>query len=606
MTHPRSAFILATSVAALMAHTDQTHAQQAQSTANLIFAVDESGSMSGEQTFLGNFAADIDTALTGAGFSTVNFGLTGFGNDIGGDFGADNRGRSFDIGGALLGSAADFSTATGNLVLDGGFEDGFSAIDFILNTYPITPGTSTTVILVTDEDRDDADGGSPELTFGSISGDLNAGGINLISIVDADFEDGSGNTAIGTDGTTAFVQDGTSFETAPFGSVVSANGTTEADYVDLALSTPNGCAASLNELRAGDDTATAFSEVLLQCLTVAARGGSLIPLNQSRDSTTVIMENHRSQVRRLAFGPGAILNPDEDMVTQDAQVAEDMFDMAGVRGFAMVSGYNGDYDAYGSNIGLDYDGYGLIAGADHTQALASGTTRFGFSVGHDQLDADDKGSPSSLSTDATTLQLYAAYARPDGLYAQGNVQYAWHDFENRRVAGTTAFVGDTDGESYSAEVELGYRNGPMPLAKGPGSGAALFLTPFAALGYEHHSVDGYTENNGGVQVDDFDESTTYGRLGLRAMIETRDQGSRYYSAIEIAGTGNFSGTSQKVAINGGASLAPISSRDDLRLDVRLEAGADLGADSSIFVNVNGGFADNSEQYAATAGIKLNF
>ncbi|MFB9151158.1 autotransporter domain-containing protein [Roseovarius ramblicola] len=601
MKHQRSAFILASSITAIVAIGTQG---QAQSTANLIFAVDESGSMSGEQTFLGNFAADIDTALTGAGFSTVNFGLTGFGNGIGGDFGADNLGRSLDVGGALLGSAADFSTATGNLVLDGGFEDGFSAIDFILNTYPITAGTSTTVILVTDEDRDD---GNAALTFGSISGDLNANGINLISIVDADFEDNIGTTAIGTDGTTAFVQDGTSFTTAPFGSVTAADGSTEADYIDLALATPNGCAASLNELRDGGDTATAFSAVLLQCLTVAAQGGGgMLPLNQYRDSTTVIMENHRAQVRRLAFGPGAILNPGEETVTQDAQVAEDMFNMAGVRGYAMVSGYSGDYDAFGSNVGLDYDGYGFIVGADHTRDLASGTTRFGLSIGHDELGADQKNSRSSLETDATTLQVYAAYARPDGLYVQGNAQYAWHDFENRRVTGTTAFVGDPDGESYSVEAEVGYRNGPMPLGKGPGSGAALFVTPFAALGYEHHSVDGYTESNNGVQVDDFDEGTGYGRLGVRAMVEKLQQGNRYYSAIEISGTGNFSGTSQQVALNGGASRAPISSRDDLRLDVRLEAGAELSANSAIFINVNGGFSDNSEQYAATAGIKLNF
>ena len=279
----------------------------AQSTANLIFAVDESGSMAGEQTFLGNFATDIDTALGGAGFSTVNFGLTGFGSGLN----PGDLGRTFDVGGAgvLLGSAADFSTATGNLRTSGGFEDGYSAIDFVLNTYPITPGTSTTVILVTDEDRDD---GNSALTFGSISGDLNALGVNLISVVNANLEDDAGTPAIATDGVTAFVQDGTSFTTAPFGSVTSASGSTEADYIDLALATPSGCAATLNELRAGGDAATAFAEVLLQCLTVAAQGGGgglIVPLNQYRDSTTVVMENHRTQVRRLAFGPGAMLNP---------------------------------------------------------------------------------------------------------------------------------------------------------------------------------------------------------------------------------------------------------------------------------------------------------
>jgi len=573
----------------------------AQSIANLIFAVDESGSMGGEQTFLGNFASDIDTALSGAGFSTVNFGLTGYGNGLS----PGDLGRTIDVGGALLGNAADFATATGNLVTSGGFEDGYSAIDFILNTYPTTAGTSTTLILVTDEDRDN---GNPALTFGSISADLNARGVNLISVVEASLEDNAGNVAIASDGTTAFIQDGTGFTTAPFGTVTGSSGTTDADYIQLSFSTPNGCAASLNELRAGGDAATAFSAVLLQCLTTAARGGGglVVPLNQYRDSTTVVMENHRAQVRQLAFGPGALLNPEEEMVTQNAQVANDMFNVDGLRGYGMVTAYTGDFDAHKDNVGLDYDGYGIIIGGDHTQEVATGTVRFGASVGYGELDADLKESQSSLDTDSTTLQIYAAYSRPDGFYTQGNLQYAWHDFENRRVAGGTTFVGTPDGESYSAEVEVGYRMDPMVIGKDPVNGMALHVTPFAALGYENHDVDGYTESNGGVTVARFDEDTAYGRLGIRAMVEKFQQGNRRYGAIEIAGTGNFNGTSQRVAINDGALFAPISSRDDLRLDVRLEAGAELNANTAIFINLDGAFSSNSDQYAATAGLRLNF
>ncbi|MFO7758805.1 MAG: autotransporter outer membrane beta-barrel domain-containing protein, partial [Roseovarius sp.] len=517
--------------------------------------------------------------------------------------------RSFDIGGGLFGDAAAFATATDGLLLDpAGFEDGYSAIDFILNTYPITPGTSTTLILVTDEDRDN---GNPALTFDSISSELNARGVNLISAVNANFQTATGEDAIAANETTAFVQDGTTFTTAaydPATGVVSAAGTTEADYIELAFSTPNGCAASLNELRDGGDSATAFAAVLLECLTVAARGGGglVVPLNQYRDSTTVVMENHRAQVRRLAFGPGAILNPDDQPATQNAQIADDMFNVDGLRGYGMITAYTGDYDANNNNVGLDYDGYGIIIGADHTQAVTTGTVRFGASVGYGELDADEKGSQSSLDTDSTTLQLYAAYSRPDGFYTQGNLQYAWHDFTNRRVAGGTTFVGKPDGDSYSAEVEVGYRMDPMPMGKDPVNIVAVHLTPFAALGYEDHSVDGYTESNAGVTVSSFDEDTAYGRLGVRAMLEQFREGNRYYGAIEVAGTGNFNGTSQSVPINGGAAFAPISSRDDLRLDVRLEAGADLNANSSIFINLDGAFSNNSDQYAATAGLKLTF
>jgi hypothetical protein len=579
-------------------------AAMAQTTANLIFAVDESGSMGGEQTFLGTFASEIETSLTGSGFSTVNFGLTGFGNDIGGDFGADNLGRLIEVGGGFFGNAAAFSTATGDLLTSGGFEDGFSAIDFILRTYPITVGASTTIILVTDEDRDD---GNPSLSFGSISGDLNDLGVNLITVVDADFEDDSGNPAIATDGTNAFVQDGTSFTTAPFGLVTNADGTTEEDYIDLAFSTPNGCSASLNQLREGGDAASAFAAALLQCLTVAAQaGGQLIPLNQYRDSTRLVMDHHRSQVRRLAYGPAALAGMEGDTVTRDAQVANDMFGMNGLRGYASVSAFTGDTDADGSNVALDFDGYGILVGADHALPVASGMARFGASLGYSEIEADQKAALSSLDTDSTTLQLYSVYAQSDGFYTQGNIQYAWHDFTNNRVAGATTFVGTPDGESFGAEVEIGFRQAPRPLGKDAVNPAALHLTPFAALGYEYHSVDAYTESNGGVAVASFDEDTAYGRLGIRAMIEQFHKGSRYYSALELAGTGSFSGTGQGVPINGGATLAPISDADDLRLDVRLEAGAELTANSAVFINVHGAFSDHARHYAATAGFEVKF
>ena len=303
-------------------------AQQA-STANLIFAVDESGSMSTEHGFLPGFATDVDTALTGAGFSDVNFGLTGY--SVGG------QGRDFSIGGSLLGSAADFGAATNNLSLSGGTEDGYAAIDFVLNKYTIPSGESTTIILVTDEDRDDTD---PSLTFGSISQDLNDAGVNLISVVNAALKMPMANTAIASDGvapgSTAYVQDGTGFTTAPFGSVTSGDGSTVKDYVELAFETPNGCAATLNELRDGGDAAQAFSAVLLECLTIAATGGGgqqVVPLNQYRDTTKTVMDNHRAQVRRMAYGLGVDFETEGTQVSMSTRDQSTAFDMGGLRGY---------------------------------------------------------------------------------------------------------------------------------------------------------------------------------------------------------------------------------------------------------------------------------
>jgi uncharacterized protein YhjY with autotransporter beta-barrel domain len=554
--------------------------------------------MGTEHGFLPGFATDVDTALTGAGFSDVNFGLTGCS--------VSGQGRDFSVGGALVGSAADFCAATNNLSLGGGTEDGNAAIDFVLNTYTIPFAESTTIILVTDEDRDNTD---TSLSFNSIRNDLNDAGVSLISVVDAVLEDSCNTTAIATDGTTAYVQDGTGSTTAPFGSVTTAAGTTEADDIDLAFATPNGCAADLNQLRAAGDTATAFSAVLVECLTIAATGGGgtrTVPLNQYRDTTRTVMDNHRAQVRRMAYGLGVDFDTESAQVSMSTRDQSTAFDMGGLRGYFAATGYRGDFEAFATNVGLEYDGGGFILGVDQTRDYAGGHLRYGLSLGFDKVDATLDASQESLETESTTLQAYAAYSQDAGLYALGHVQAAWQDFTNTRIAGATSHVGTPDGRSFGTEIEAGYGMKPMPLG-GDGPGAAMLqLTPFAAIGYERHSVDGYTESNNGVTVADFDEDALYARVGLRSEIDFTRAGNRFYGALEISATYRLDGDTQAVPLNGGVDSTLISSADDNRVDVRLEAGAEINGNSSVFLNIDGGYSDHAEQYAATAGFEMKF
>ncbi|HKL69206.1 autotransporter domain-containing protein [Salibaculum sp.] len=576
-------------------------AAQDSSTANLIFAVDESGSMAGEHNFLSGFASDVDTALSGSGFSTVNFGLTGYGGG-----GSGNLGRTIDVDGALFGDAASFATATGNLVTSGSDEDGWAAIDFVLNTYTIPSGESTTIILVTDEPRIPE---VPALSYGDVEADLDAAGVNLISVVDARFEDATGTEAIATDGATAYVQDGTGFTTAPFGSVTGADGSTEADYIDLAFSTPNGCAATLNELRDGGDAATAFSAVLLECLTIAASGGGgtqTVPLNQYRDTTKTVMDNHRAQVRRMAYGIGVDFASEGAQVSMSTRDQSTAFDMGGLRGYFAVTGYQGEIDAFENNAGLDYDGRGFILGIDRTGDHAAGHLRYGMSLGFDSIGADLEASQGSLDTESTTLQVYAAYRQAEGPYALGHMQFALHDFTNTRIDGGTSHVGTPDGRSFGTEVETGYGMTPIALGDdGPGA-AMLQMTPFAAIGYERHAVDGYTESNNGVTVADFDEDAVYARAGLRSEFDVTHAGTRFYGALEISATDRLDGETRAVPLNGGLDSAVITSGDDRRVDVRFETGAEINENSRVFLNLDGGYSDHAEQYAATAGFEMRF
>ena len=221
---------------------------------NVVFIVDESGSMGGEQAFLKDTVIDrLDADLAAAGVTNRSYGVVGYGNGQN----PGNLGRA--VGGASLGDAATTKTNLGGLLTSGSFEDGYSAIDFALSAYSYTPGAAINFILVTDEDRDN---GNPALDFTNILSRLSASNILLNAVVDNGFESGAGATALGiNNGGTAYVADGMGgFVEAPGGTA--DPGSTKDDYVDLALQS-GGAAWDLNQLRAGGNPALSFASAFV-------------------------------------------------------------------------------------------------------------------------------------------------------------------------------------------------------------------------------------------------------------------------------------------------------------------------------------------------------
>ncbi|MEZ5355541.1 MAG: PEP-CTERM sorting domain-containing protein [Bryobacteraceae bacterium] len=213
---------------------------------NVIVVVDESGSMAGEHAWLPGMISSMDTQLTGMGH-TASFGLYGFGGGGGGNLGRE-----------LLdnGSATDFATAAAGLTIGGGFEDGYSGLDFAFNNFSFTPGAAVNYILVTDEDRDN---GNATLSVSGIQTMLAGQNALLNAVVDNAFSCDAGGALGLAPGSTGYVADGAGgFSTCGNGAAGSGFGTTEADYVSLALAS-GGAGWDLNQLRAGGATATSFT-----------------------------------------------------------------------------------------------------------------------------------------------------------------------------------------------------------------------------------------------------------------------------------------------------------------------------------------------------------
>ncbi|KAL3928460.1 MAG: hypothetical protein SGBAC_012644, partial [Bacillariaceae sp.] len=256
--------------------------------------MDESGSMGGDQTFMANTALPtMARELYSAEYSydTVFVCSTGF-TDY---YGTANNYQPRSLGCTTMTSAGGYTDSNVvNWILTGGFEDGWHALDYAMDTVPASiDGTSLlsqcssidkNLILVTDEDRDvySAD------TAAGIKQDIYNKGYVLNAVVNIVIDTNAANLgmkinankmdstiytadASATDGYVNATRNGELYT-----SYVSAFVTTHADYSTLIVGT-RGAVWSINSLRNSGYAATfakAFTDVKVQEISTGTGGPS--------------------------------------------------------------------------------------------------------------------------------------------------------------------------------------------------------------------------------------------------------------------------------------------------------------------------------------------
>ncbi|HDY99321.1 MAG TPA: autotransporter outer membrane beta-barrel domain-containing protein [Pseudomonas sabulinigri] len=273
--------LLATFISAAITST----AIHAATSLDMVVAIDESGSMSGEHNaFIGTYVKNLDSLLNDQNVTLNQFGLLGFGGDTGQTVSANEAGRengsalyrhlSLDSDASpLWGNAADFDAVTHQLQTSGGTEDGYRAIDYLYRHFQFRPTAGSSIMLITDEDRDNdfynldpsnLPTGMTEIDKSYIQSQLAQYKTVVHAVVSQRFTDKSGNTAIavvGSDPDTgyAYVKDGNGVISKVQGYVLSsADGTTESDYTELALRS-GGTAMDIDGLRSVYTDATALA-----------------------------------------------------------------------------------------------------------------------------------------------------------------------------------------------------------------------------------------------------------------------------------------------------------------------------------------------------------
>lgn len=235
--------------------------QASQAAADIVFVVDESGSMAMEHEWIREEAGILDRLLknrgVGAGERENLYALIGFGRND----------PTAILGTTLtdLASPSDFVAASLNLQLTGGFEDGYSAIEHALDSIVPRPDTARLLVLVTDEDRGVL---KPELSRDSIRDRLRQAGYVLNVVVNQAYQTTSfENTtfALGVSSEATYLFDPTAsnlFTMSTTNDFIPSDeirfGSTYEDYVELALEV-GGAAWDLNQLRERGLLARAFT-----------------------------------------------------------------------------------------------------------------------------------------------------------------------------------------------------------------------------------------------------------------------------------------------------------------------------------------------------------
>ena len=229
--------------------------------ADIIFVVDESGSMIGEHKWLRQLVFELENSLRLAevGSSPTHpnmYALVGFARD-------EDSAR----GGVIiqdLGTPQQLVSALEQLTLTGIFEDGYSGIDVALQGISTRPGTAKQLILVTDEHRGVL---NFRLSRETIARQLQRDGFKLNVVVNQGFEAGDRHI-MGIDsagmGYLYNSSDSKLYTQVVGGRADISSGfkSTNEDYVELALQLGGG-AWDLNLLRADQNVTTAFTNAFV-------------------------------------------------------------------------------------------------------------------------------------------------------------------------------------------------------------------------------------------------------------------------------------------------------------------------------------------------------
>jgi outer membrane autotransporter protein len=176
------------------------------------------------------------------------------------------------------------------------------------------------------------------------------------------------------------------------------------------------------------------------------------------------------------------------------------------------------FDAFGASTtadaGYDQSSVSIQFGVDTLRQTANGQTYLGVTLGIDDAEAD-LGALSELDTNGWNIGAYGGWLGKRA-WIDGILKVDSFDLEmtNRQIG----YVAETDGKSYGAQVQAGYRFGDTD----------FYVEPVVTLAYVKTSIDGLTVGNSTLDFDD--AKSMRGKAGVRIGRASGDY--RPYAMVE--------------------------------------------------------------------------
>ncbi|MCA9078376.1 MAG: putative Ig domain-containing protein [Planctomycetaceae bacterium] len=241
----------------------ETHVATTSYTADVVLMVDESSSMGDDHSWLQPIVMDLETELQLRGFTENRYSLIGFGS-------TSVSPLRFLTPGDHWGTASEISDQFLALRTEGGYEDGYAAIELALDNLTFRGIASSHFILVTDEPREP----QTSVTRATLESRLIQDGHTLHTIVSAgditnDGVQALGHTSMTSPGIVFVDGPGDSYTEAPISNLNIPSGPTISDYVEFAFAV-GGTNWDVEELKLSGSASESLAHALVDQISLQA------------------------------------------------------------------------------------------------------------------------------------------------------------------------------------------------------------------------------------------------------------------------------------------------------------------------------------------------